>query len=262
MLNLILQLALKDLKTRYAHLALGFLWAFLSPLFMTGILYLVFSLFLKVKTDEVPFFLYLASATFSWRFFQDSLVSSSTSLMDNKNLIKESKFPHYLIPLSIVLSNALIFLPSLAIVVVISFFLLRGLPVLIIFLPAVFLLHLAVSAGLCAIFSILYVRFRDTKYILEALLPFLFYLTPVFYPLSLVKSSFPPALFNAYMCNPFVGILTLYRVVLLKGFYRPTQESGFFYLIALPVIFSAGVFLTAFYLYKKQRNSINDYLSY
>ena len=115
-LNLIRELALKDLKIRYSRPALGFLWAFLSPILTVAIFYVIFGLVLKVKTEEAPFVLYLMSGIFPWMFFQDSIFKSITSLVDNKNLIKESNFPHYLIPVSIVMTNAIIFLPSLFII--------------------------------------------------------------------------------------------------------------------------------------------------
>jgi lipopolysaccharide transport system permease protein len=262
MLNLLFQLVLKDMKTRYAHLALGFVWAFLSPLMMTIILYLVFSLFFKMKVEGTPFFLYLASATFGWRFFQDSVMSSSSSLMDSKHLIRESRFPHYLIPLSIVFSNALLFLPSLAILMVVSCLMLGGLPLSVVFLPAVLVLHFVITAGISVVCSVVYVRFRDLKHILETLLLFLFYLTPAFYSLDMVKASVSPLLFKTYMFNPFVGMLNLYRTVLLKGFNMFLPEGGWLYLVGVPVLFGAAILLTAWFVYERKKNSINDYLAY
>lgn len=108
--NLIQELVIKDLKIRYSRPLLGFLWAFLSPFLTVAVFYVVFCVILKVEITEAPFVFYLMSAIFPWRFFQDSLMCSTTSLVDNKNLIRESNFPHYLIPLSIVFTNLIIFL--------------------------------------------------------------------------------------------------------------------------------------------------------
>jgi len=261
--NLICELILKDLKIRYSRPLLGFFWAFLSPFLIVIIFYVVFSMILKVKTEEAPFLLYLMSAIFSWRFFQDSLVCATTSLIDNKNLIKESNFPHYLIPISIVLANAINFLPSLAIVIVTSLFTLKGLPIFVLFLPIVLSIHLAIAIGLSIILSILYVRWRDIKYILEAALLILFYFTPVFYSIRLVKDSFPPLLFTIYINNPFVAILNLYRITILKDFYIYLQRYiGLSCLIVVPLGFAVVIFLFGFYFYKKNKNNINDYLSY
>ena len=261
--NLIFQLITKDLKIRYSRPILGFFWVFLSPFLTVAVFYIVFSLILKVEITEAPFALYLMSAVFSWRFFQDSLISSTTSLFDNKNLIRESSFPHYFIPLSIVFANGIIFLPCLGILIVTSLFYLRELPLYIVLLPIVLVIHLTLAMGMSLIFSILYVKWRDIKYILEVLLLILFYLTPTFYSIYLVKDSFPRLLFTIYMSNPFVGMLNLYRVTILKGFYLAVKEDiGFLSLIAIPAVFAIALLLSGFYFYKKNRNSINDYLSY
>ena len=262
-LNLIRELALKDLKIRYSRPALGFLWAFLSPLLTVAIFYIVFGLILKVKTEEAPFVLYLMSGVFPWMFFQDSIFRSVTSLMDNKNLIKESNFPIYLIPISIVITNGIIFLPSLSIVVFSSLIILKGLPIFIILLPIVLMVHLVIAMLLAVIFSILYVRWRDLKHILEAIFLLLFYLTPVFYPISSLKGLFSDMFYNAYIYNPFVGILILYRATLLKGFSGLVRSYAEF----LPIIFVLMIFIitisvAAVYLYRKNRGVINDYISY
>lgn len=262
-LNLIRELALKDLKIRYSRPVLGFLWAFLSPFLIVIIFYIVFGLFLKVKIEEAPFVLYLMSGIFPWLFFQDSVLKSTTSLMDNKNLIRESGFPHYLIPISITLANFINFLPSLLIVMVSSLFILKSLPVFIIFLPFVLILSFAVSAGLAVSVSILYVKWRDLKYILEAVLFLFFYLTPACYSLSAVKDSLSPFLFKIYIYNPLTGILTLYRILFLKGFVNEIEKYIKLPLvIIIQVIFTVLIFMAAFYLYRKNKDSINDYLSY
>jgi lipopolysaccharide transport system permease protein len=261
--TLIAELVVKDLKTRYLRTALGFLWVFLSPLVTVVIFYVVFSVILQVKISEAPFSLYLMTAVFSWRFFQDSLMCSASSLIDNKNLIRESNFPHYFIPLSIVLANLLIFLPSLCILIVAAIVFLKNLPVFILLLPAILIIHLAAAIGLSLLVSMLYLKWRDTKYILEVVLQMLFYSTPVFYSIYLVKNSFPSFWFSVYMRNPFVGLLNLYRIALLEGFYYQIKEySGLLSIMLIPAAFAVCSCLLGFYFYKKNKNIINDYLSY
>lgn len=261
--NLLRELVVKDLKIRYCRPALGFIWAFLLPLVTVFIFYVVFSLILKIEVKEAPFFLYLMSAIFTWRFFQDTLSLSVSSLVENKNLLKESRFPQYLIPFSIVLSQALNLIPSLVIIIIAAVLILKGLPVVFFFLPLVLLLHFAITAGLAIVVSILYVRWRDTKYLLEAAMLLIFYSTPVFYSLALVKASFGQAVFNLYNYNPFVGILNLYRITLLKGFLAASGDSiNLFLSIVIPLISAAISLLWAYFLYKNNKDKINDHLSY
>jgi ABC-type polysaccharide/polyol phosphate export permease len=261
--DLIRELVIKDLRIRYSRSILGFFWVFLSPLLIVAVFYIIFSIILQVKTEEAPFILYLMSAIFPWRFFQDSLMSSTTSLTDNKNLIRESSFSHYLIPLSIVFSNCIIFLPSLVILIITALIYLKGLPIFIVLLPIVLAVHLIVTFSIALVASILYVKWRDTRYILEVVLQALFYSTPVFYSVFFVKNSFSALWFKVYIHNPFVGILNLYRFAILKDFYSKIKESvGLFSLMLVPAVFAIAILLLSLYFYKKNKNTINDYLSY
>jgi len=261
--DLVRELVIKDLKLRYGRPGLGIFWAFLSPLLMVIVFYVVFSLIFQASAEGAPFFLYLMSAILPWSFFQSSLLSSATSLVDNKNLIKEANIAHHLIPLSITLANTINFLPSFIILIIVTALTLKGVSIFILCLPGVLLIHMVITFGLGIIFSVLYVRWRDVRYILEAILLFLFYLTPVFYSLSLVESKFPRALYEAYIANPFVGITNLYRITLFKGFYPMISlKLGFIHIVLIPLIFAAIALWAGLLIYKYNRNSINDRLSY
>jgi len=218
--DLVWQLVLRNLKVRYSRPVLGFLWPLLSPLFMVAVFYIAFAQILKVNIPEAPFIAYLMSAVFPWSIFQDSVLSSATSLVDNRNLLKESRFPQYLIPVSVVLTNALVFLPALVIIIISSLVMLKGLPFFFILLPFVLLVHLILTVSLAIIASILYVKWRDTKFVLDAIFLLAFYLTPAFYSLQLVKTAFTQLAYQAYLLNPFVGMLCMYRITLFKGFRR------------------------------------------
>ncbi|MCX5714295.1 MAG: ABC transporter permease [Candidatus Omnitrophica bacterium] len=261
--DLIAQLVVRDLKIKYLRPVLGSFWAFLSPLSMVLIFYLVFYRILKINITEAPFMLYLMSGIFTWNFFQESISSSTVSLVNSRNLIKEANFPHYLIPISIVLTNAINFLPTLAVLIITSLIVLKGLPLFIIFLPFVVLIHLAITTGFAIICSILYVKWRDIKYVLDVVLLLMLYLTPAFYSIMQVKGVFPRWLFMLYAHNPFVGILNMYRVTLLKGFWGFVHKDiGLMAFIGLPVIFAVLILYLSYKFYQRQKAGINDYLSY
>jgi lipopolysaccharide transport system permease protein len=260
---LLKELVLKNLKLRYSGAGLGFFWSLLSPFLTVLVFYAVFSLVLKVKTSEAPFILYLMIGVFTWRFFQGSLLSSVSSLSDNRNLTREASFPYYFIPLSLVLTDAVDFLPSLVIMLVTCALLLQGLPLLVWVLPFVLLIHFSLAVGLSVIFSILYVRRRDIKYILDVVLLLLFYLTPAFYSIFLVKESFPGLIFKLYLLNPLVCVLTLYRMTLLKGFYAATGgELSMLTAFLVSLAAAIAVLGLAFWYYRVNKDKINDYLSY
>lgn len=260
---LLKELVFRELRLRYSRPFLGFLWAFITPFLYSLIFYFVFSTFLKVKIENIPFFLYLISALFGWVFFIDSILTSCTSIVQNKNLIRETNFPHYLIPLSICLGGFINFLPSLLVVMILCIYFLKGLSVSILLLPFVLLLLLTTSFGISLIVAILYVRWRDLRYALELFFTFLFYFTPIVYPLQIALENLPQKFFVFYLNNPLVGIVNLLRVCLLKGYYHSIKNHlNLFSLLVMPVIFAFLSLGTGLYLYLKKRTQINDYLSY
>ena len=216
--SLIINLALKDLRVKYRSPFLGFLWAFLTPLCTVIIFHIVFSLILRVPAQDYPFFIYLMTAIFSWRFFQVSITRAMMSIVDNKSLVKEVAFPRELLPLSVIVAELFNYIPSLAIILI--FLPCFGIPfsILIVFLPLVVFLHFLFALGIALLVSALQVKYRDTQYIIEIVLTGLFYLTPVFYWLNSVTQFFSKPFLMLYLFNPLVGMLNLYRIVLLKGF--------------------------------------------
>lgn len=261
--DLIRELVFRNLKVRYSRPALGFFWAFLSPLFSVLTFYLVFYFILKVKIEEAPFILYLMSAVFPWSFFQETVMASVTGLTDSRNLVREGGVPHYFIPISIALANGVNFLFSLLITIVLSVIMLKGLPVFAVFIPLILLIHLGLTIGVSIIVSILYVRLRDIKYILETLFLILFYLTPCVYSVSLVRQALPYILYKVYIMNPLTGLLNLYRLSLIKGFFGfAKSDFGWVSVVMVPLCFTLAVLFFAVYYYKKNRGRINDYLAY
>jgi ABC-type polysaccharide/polyol phosphate export permease len=261
--SLLYQLIIKELKLRYARPALGFIWAFLSPLLLALIFYLVFAKILKGQVQEAPFFLYLITGILTWSFFSDSVAASTASLVVNKNLIRESRFPQHLIPCAIVLANAVNFIPTLSIVVVASAIILKGLPFLFVLLPLAFFIQLCATLGVSILVSLWYVKWRDVKYIVDSCLLLLLYLTPSFYSLLQVKGVFPQWVYALYLHNPLVSILFLYRVSCLKGFYLyMAREVSLVSVIVTAGAGAAVLLWCARSLYYRWKDSINDYLSY
>jgi len=261
--NLLRELVVRDLKLRYSQPFLGFVWAFLTPFLTTVVFYLIFSLFLKVRVVGVPFFLYLASAIFGWGFFQDSLLGCCGSLVNNRNILKETKIPHYLIPLAICLANFVNFLPSLVVVIILSVFVLKGLSFFILFLPVILVLHLFYAFGLGLTLAVIYVRWRDLRYLTESVLLLIFYITPIVYPLDYVHQALPGQLFLIYNLNPFVGVVNVYRICLMKGFYKNiVMEKLLFTNFIWPFVFAFFCLGLGFYSYFLNKDKINDYLAY
>lgn len=81
--ELFFRLVLKELKIRYKHPFLGFLWAFIVPSCMIIIFIWVFSYILKIPHQGYPFFIFLVSALFPWNYLSLSISTATMSLLDN-----------------------------------------------------------------------------------------------------------------------------------------------------------------------------------
>ncbi len=224
--DLLFRLVLKELKVRYKHPFLGFLWAFIVPLCMILIFILVFSYILKVPHPGYPFFIFLVSALFPWNYLSLSVSTSVMSLLDSGSLIKKVYFPREIIPISIVFVNLVLFILSLGLmlILVVSFGI--KLHPLIFFLPVVIFMQSIFICGICLIVSSLQVKYRDIKYIVEVLLILWFYLSPIFYPVELI-ANFPSIFFKIYMLNPLTQLITLYRIIIISDYIKtlPPQIS-------------------------------------
>lgn len=235
--DLILGLAVKDLKVRYKSAFLGFLWSILTPLFLALIFFIVFTKIIPMGIDRYP--LFLLCALFPWNFLQLCLNSGTVSIVSSGNLIKKVYFPREVIPISVIFSNVYNFLLSLLILILAIIFLGTGIKITIIYLPFVVGCQLIFTLGLLLIFSGLHTYYRDVKYIVEILLLGWFYLTPIFYSITLIAESYR----GIYMLlNPMAVFVNLYREILLYGIWPNIHEilylilsSTLFYFIGILV---------------------------
>lgn len=246
-IELVYNLAKKDLKVRYKTASLGFLWAILNPLLMMIVLTVIFSIFLRIKTDY-PYSVFILTGLIPWAFFNLSLSSCTNSIVDNSNLIKKVYFPREIIPVSIVLANLINFFLS---IIILFLFLLSfkiKLTYFILFLPAIIVLQILFTVGISLLTSSLNVYYRDIRYIVEASLLMWFYATPVFYPVTMVPERMKPY----YFLNPMAGIITSYRRILLEGQFPD------FYLFIETSLITIAVLLIGYIVFKKIEPAFAD----
>lgn len=258
--QLLFHLSLRDLKIRYKHPLLGFLWMILVPLCMAIIFKIVFSVIVRIPIPGYPFFIFLMTGVFPWSYLSSTLFGTTTSLVDNSNFIKKVYFPREVIPLSILISNFISFI--LMLVITLIFLVISNVEIskFIIFLPVVIFFQTIFMIGIILISSSLQVIYRDIKYLVEIVLLFWFYLTPIFYPLTLVREV-SSGFFNFYMLNPLVGLITFYRITLLQNF-TDTLPPGLnlFYIMLYTIFISLAVFILGMIVFSKNDKKLSDFV--
>ena len=168
----------RDLQAKYKGTVLGVAWSLVNPLVLLGIYLLVFSLLWKAIPVDHPA-LFLLSGLAIWIFFSTSIHAASRSMLDNANLIRKTRFPRQLVPLSVVATNLVSFGVMLAVLLALDFALLprvRGTMWLALPLGVALV---GLTAGLALAVASANVVFRDVEHLIGALLLPWFFLTPI-----------------------------------------------------------------------------------
>lgn len=211
--ELIRELAVNDFKLKYNNSILGYFWSLLKPLALFGILYLVFSVFMRLGGGMANYQFYLLIGIIFWMFFYELTVLSMQSIVAKENLVKKIYVPKITIIIATSLTCLMTFLLNLAVIFI--FMAIFGLKFqLALWLLPLYLLELYLfSFGLSLILATLFVWFRDLAHIWEIVLQILFYATPIIYPLSVVPLKYQKIAF----LNPVAQIIQNIRNIFLGG---------------------------------------------
>jgi lipopolysaccharide transport system permease protein len=209
--ELIKNLVVRDLKVRYKRSILGVFWALLEPFLLMVLFSVIFSILLRIRIENYPIF--LLCGILPWSFFATSLSYSAGSIAGNATLIKKIYFPREIIPLTVVISRLTNFLISLCLLFIFLIVFRIKLTYYIAYLPLILGVQLVFILGLSLLSSALNTFYKDIGFILQFTLFGWFYLTPIFYPITMVPEKF----LSLYMLNPMATIVYSYRNILFYG---------------------------------------------
>lgn len=241
-LNLIREFTATDFKIFYKNSLLGYFWSLLNPLLIFGVLYFIFTIF--VRFDLPHYQLYLLLGIIIWNFLSMSVQVSLEAILTKGTLLQKVSFPRTTIIISSVFTGFITFLLNMAVFGV--FLLFNGVIPdwrVFLFLFCVAELFLLV-AGLSLFLSALYVSFRDVGHIWAVVLQVGFWLTPIVYPLGLIPAKYA----WLFTLNPMAQIiiasrqLLIYKTNILPGFqpFLTPASIGLTFVSCL-AIFLAGV---------------------
>jgi len=218
--DLMVLLAWRDLKVRYAQSLLGAGWALGQPLLMMG----VFSVFLGVLAKVpapggLPYPVFVLSGLVPWVFFANSVTSTGQSVVGSAQLVEKVAFPRLVMPIAAMLA----WLPDLGISIALllgvmaAWGMAPGWGIVALPLFAVLAVCAAVAVGLWV--AALNVAYRDVKYAIPFLLQVGMFATPVVYSAELVPDSAQVL----YGLNPMAGVVEGFRWALLG---TPAPHAG------------------------------------
>lgn len=234
---LIKQLVSRDFHVKYKSSSLGMAWSFLNPLLTMAVYLFVFSTLFRSDIQYFP--VYLMSGIVLFNFFSEATSLGMGAIVGNSHLITKVYMPKIIYPLSKVLSASInlyiSFIPLLIVMVI------TGVPLTksLLLLPVVVMFLLIFSLGVSLILATLNVFFRDTQFLWSVLLTMLSFLTPVFYPESIIPEQF----LTLYHINPMYQILFFMRSIVIGG-VSPTAITYFYCLLAsvIPLLIGLWIF--------------------
>ncbi len=260
--ELLRDLVWKELRARYRYAMMGFLWAILEPLLFTLILGFVFAILLADKASfasggsSQPFIVMLLCGLIFWQFTSTALTSATFSLIANQNLVKKVHFARETVPLASVCVPLVNLAIGFVLLLVMHLIFHGRITAALIWIPAVFLIQFALTAGVALIFSCGHIIYRDVGNMVNVGLLFGFYASPVFYPLEMVQNAhlLPNWVVYLYMMNPMAGLLTAYRHILFGGHFPPITLLLWPALLAL-ILLAAGLII-----FRRNAPTFSDYL--
>jgi len=233
--ELLYMLTRRDISIKYKQSVMGVMWAILMPALIVSAGVLVRVAFSKVSGVPVTLLEVAAVSVkaLPWAFVVSAIRFATASLTSNSNLVTKISFPREVLPISAVLSQAFDLMIAGAMLVVLlavlgvkATLLLWWVPVLLTILAL-----LAVTVGLFLSAANLF--FRDVKYLVEVIVTFAIFFTPVFYDTALFGPSGRWLLFN-----PVAPLLEGLSAVIVYG--RAPELAWVAYSAALSV---GGLFL-------------------
>lgn len=246
---LLLNMAWRDLRIKYAQTLLGLLLAVLQPLVLLGIFTVLFEKLIKLDTGTIPYPLFAYSGIIVWNLFANVLVQAGGSLHASRDIIQSIYFPRIILPLSKGLSGLVeTFIQMVFLFLLLAIYGIKpGWEMLA--LPFFMLLNLLAALGIGIWLSAMSLRFRDLMHTVPFVVGLGIWLTPIYYPVSLVPAEYKWLL----GLNPITGVLEGYRWTVLGGDLNLFNQSCSISIILL-------LFLSGWIAFTKSEKRITDYI--
>lgn len=231
----------RTVKARYQQSLLGGVWAVLQPAASAIIFSVIFTRFVPIDTNGIPYIVFSYVALVPWTLFSGSVSDMVDSLVANMNLISKIYFPREVLPFALALARLLDF--GIAFIIMILLMLLYRMPVFTaswLYLPIIIVVQLLFTAGVGLLGAALNVFYRDMRHLFGLLLQLWLYASPVIYPVTSVPEQFR----TIYFLNPMAGILTAYREVLIM------QQVPGAYFIATTIL-AVLTFLFGYWFFRR-----------
>jgi lipopolysaccharide transport system permease protein len=202
----------RDIKIKYKQTVLGFLWAVLQPLLMMLIFTLALGSRLNDPSQKLTYPIFVFSGLIIWTVFSAGLTNASNSMVNNATIIKKLYFPRLIIPVSSILGALFDFIMAFIVFAGLLLFYNQSVEwTAIILWPVAIIITALATLGPGCLLAALNVKYRDFRYVIPFVVQFLFFLTPIIYPISILDK---PLLKYVIILSPMYAAVELFRAPL------------------------------------------------
>lgn len=234
--SLIVTFAKRDLKVKYSQTFLGVLWILLAPFPSVIVFTFFFGKIIKLDTGLLPYPVFALTGLIGWSLFSNLNSSIGSSLIEAQGIIKKIYFPKMILPFSKILSAGVDFVVSFLVLLMVMIFMGVSPGWTIVFFPLFLLLNIICGCAIGIWIAALTFRYRDMQHFIYQILNFSIWLTPVFYPATIL----PASLHYLMYFNPMAFVIVGYRYT-LSGAEMPSF-SYMISIIPLLLILISGLF--------------------
>lgn len=251
--DLIISFFRRELLSGYHQSIIGVFWIVLQPVLTTLFYFVAFSRIVKVSTDHIPPVLFYMSGTIMWSFFSDCLLGTMYSFLHNAHIFNKVYFPRLVVPLSLLLNQAvkfgIQFILFLIVYIGYGVIYMHITPTLqILLIPLLLLQAGAFALGLGLILSVYVARYRDVEHIMQFVLRLFMFITPVFFPASIVSEKFRVL----FWLNPMTQVIESFRTAF---FNTGVLQTSF---LLTGAVSSAVILFWGLILFKQKEIKVMD----
>lgn len=201
-------LAKRDITVRYKQTRIGLGWAIIAPIINMFVSTFIFGTLAGLSTDgSAPYFIMVYAGSIPWAIFQQNVLQTSSTFINNAALMKKVYYPRILSPIGAALASLFDSLVSI-IVLIIMMLIVGYLPtVRFLLFPVFLLLNLALGLFAGLFLSAFNVKWRDMAQIIPFVLSIAQYVCPVSYSIS----SIPEKYRLIYSLNPATGLISAFK---------------------------------------------------
>ncbi len=223
----------RDIKVRYKQTAIGVGWVVFQPLVSMLIFTVFFGNFAKIPSQNLPYPVFVLLGLIFWGFFSTGMSHAANAFIENDALVKKVYFPREILVFAAVLTAFVDFAVSLVMLAIL--FAIYRVPPNVAFFAMFFagtLITTIASCGLGLLLASINIKYRDVRYIIPFFLQLMMFVTPVIYPLNIIRPSYQ----NLLSLNPMTGVIDGLRTTLATGAITHPQSIAISFLSAFAIL--------------------------